>query len=227
MLKKLLQITTGLFLAVIVFTGCMKGEIALDVKRDGSGRLTYKILAQPYMQKQIKEEMEKLKEKGMTVNAINEEGKGGFTAVKELDNFYELDRFLLFNSYENIIDNSRQEKGFFYNEQIFDILYRGPKNEPKMTAEQKKQRDAILSSLDFVFALNLPEAPLTQNAEQIADNGKKLTWKIKMVSDTHMTATVKVWNWVNIIIFAIAAVVVMTGIWCSGRAMQMPRRDRL
>ncbi len=201
----------GFLLAVFLLTGCMKGEVTLDMARDGSAQLKYKVLVAAIMGQPAKEEIKKLKDKGMTVEEIKEGDKNGFIASKKLAGLDELDKLGLFNSDEKTLNKSRIEKGFFYDEQIFDILYKGPKEDPKINPEEKKQRDKILSAVDFSFALNLPVAAATNNADSALNGGKNLVWKLKMVEDTHIKATAKVWHWGNILL--VAAIAAGAGLW--------------
>ncbi len=200
-------------LAVIFLSGCMRGGVTLDVKNDGSADIRYKILAIDLFYKQLAEERDKLQSQGMTVEDAVEGNMRGFIARKHLLSLEEIQQIGLFNNSENIKNRSYVQKGFFYDDYIFEILFGSVKDDVTLTADQKQLRESLLRKIDFTYNINLPVAAGENNAATVENAGKNLSWKLNMVTGTQINARARVWHWWSIGLTGALAVAVGGWIW--------------
>lgn len=97
-MKKYL-ITLILLIILLLTTGCVKGELALDLKYTGAADLSCRLLVPPFMRSQLAQVEQEFRTDGFSVVEVRDTGLEGFMAVKSFDRVDEIKNVKIFKSF--------------------------------------------------------------------------------------------------------------------------------
>ncbi|WP_082232165.1 LppM family (lipo)protein [Halobacillus massiliensis] len=210
----------GLFLFLL--TGCVKGDFAVKINKDGSGVNTITIGVEEEVLEQFGSEdgtisapYEDLEAQGYTIKKINEEGFTGFRAVKEFEDVRDMkvipetEQMKQESSETNTAAPEEPPIDFSVEEGFFTNTY---KLEGEVDLENSLGlgggMDRLLSNqMDLTFTLDLPVKASEHNADQV--DGRALTWQIEPLGVTNIMVEAKAPNIKNIIWTAVGLLVVV------------------
>ncbi|MYL29639.1 DUF3153 domain-containing protein [Halobacillus halophilus] len=208
-----------LLVSLLFISGCVQGDVKLTVNKDKSGDARVQIgvneeeagLFMDRMQGVIDEAEQDLESRGYQVEPYEEDGYVGFTAGKAFDNVEEIqvpDQLEqpaaagIGDVMEGLPVEWSEEPGWFTTtyqvEAEMDL-----KNSGIMGGMQQMVSD----QLDLTFTLDLPIAPEDHNADRV--DGNELQWDIQTAGTTNMMVEIAVPNIRNIIITAVAALLII------------------
>lgn len=200
----------------LVFSGCFRGEVKVNINDDGSSDLHYQITAVPMagtvemMQGQIKD----LEKSQFKIERVTEGEWVGFKADKHFQNVSELNGFKLFSGSEAGTPGIIFDKGWFYDDYKIRIVndISVNQNQPLTNVDQ-----ALLAQMSFKMIMNLPVKPEIHNAGNVSSDGKTLEWNLSFTKENHLEANAKVWHYGNIAATVIIPLLVMTGLYFQRR----------
>lgn len=208
-MKKTIGLIILLILTLITLTGCAEINYEIEVKKDGSGEISYifgmskEILENLNVSADdfISEMKEQAEESEYKVEAYEDDNIAGFKANKRLNDLNK--------------DFSLQE--VFGEEYVKDTTDNGIKVEKslfKTTYSQKAELDLTTLNEDekeikMTYKIKLPVAINTSNASEISEDGKTLKWNLKGGEINKIEFTAEEINIVPIVIIAISAVLIV------------------
>lgn len=200
----------------IVFSGCFRGEVKVNINDDGSSDLHYQIIAVPMagtvemMQGQIKD----LEKSQFKIERVTEGEWVGFKADKHFHNVSELNSFKLFSGSEPGTPGITFDKGWFYDAYKVSVLNDISLNQgqPLTNLDQ-----AMLAQMSMKITMNFPVKPEAHNASNVYNEGKTLEWLLSFTKENHLEATAKVWHYGHIAATAGIPLVVMLALFLQRR----------
>lgn len=187
-LKKIL-FAAILFTFTILLTGCAEAIIHVTANKDGSSDIEYKLnlnkstlalLASSGTGDPLEEMKNSFKHKGFKVENYNTDQTTGVIAKKHFKTAEEVASFYNTNDLGNVgsMPKVTVTKGFFIDKYVLD----GDVDLSKMTSSTGTEQDlisnAMLSQIKMKFMLTLPVKTDSNNAAEVTDNGKTLSWNL-------------------------------------------------
>lgn len=176
-MKKTIALIIMLLIILITFSGCAKVNYEVEINKDGSGEITYiygiskeKLGGSTDLVEQFVETMkEQAEENNYNVEIYEDEKNSGFKASKHLENLSE--EFSLEETFgeEYVKDTENNkiniEKGLW-----------------KTKYSQNAELDLTNlkdTNIEMSYKIKLPTKTKTNNATEVFENGKELTWNLK------------------------------------------------
>jgi hypothetical protein len=188
-----------------ILGGCVQGDLHVTVHKDGSGIYQWKVLTNAKAKHYVKHIVPIYSKKGYEAKMIQEKGKVGFVATKPVKNiakeplnkeietaipseWIEKNKpktVLSTTSNKNISsENSLKEltinPGFWKTSLLYQTNVNMQKNIDYLAGPYAPYISGLLDHLKFRFLLSLPIVPNKQNATAVSDDGKTLTWNLKL-----------------------------------------------
>ena len=229
MQKKLLVLC--LLIVMLLTSGCVKGDVTMEVSRFGSTEVECKIVAVPLVAYQLNDLKNDFVQDGFTVTDVTEEQMQGFVAKKSFERFKDLGKVRVFKGIR-VQDNQKKitaqaqseaakgeiEKETFTYQQglLFDTvtvdtdfdLRSNKDNTPKESDWLVKN---LLQQVKLRFILKLPTSGENHNATSTQNNGKTLVWNLVLGENNHLQAEVTYLNpykaigWTSLVLAVIIA----------------------
>lgn len=89
-----------LVIILLMTSGCVKGELTLDLKYNGAADLNCRLLAPPFMKSQLAQLEKEFRSDGFAVAEVRDTGLEGFTASKSFARVDEIKNVKLFTSFD-------------------------------------------------------------------------------------------------------------------------------
>lgn len=214
---------TGQVLAVILLltflTACVEGDLKLKIDKDGSGEHTITAGVEEETlsrfgdraENMMDSVTEELESKGYEVESYKKNGFTGFRAKKHFEDVQEMEVLP--------VSTGMTEAGV--SPAIGDVPVEMTTEGGIFTTTYKVEAALDLSNsgviggmqslvadqLDLTFTLDLPIKPKSHNADRV--DGDVLQWDIRAAGETNMMVEMVVPNVKNIIIAAVAAIIVL------------------
>lgn len=188
-LRALLMAWTFALLACTA--GCFSGEVNVVVNGDGSADLKTTLVSHPMIGQLVEQAKTSTVEKNpdAKVTPVTKQNMTGYEIVEHYDTIEGLSTQSFFAANEGQNTGITVNRGFFYDDYNFDLLYKG--NAGAGGGELAK-------NIAFTYQMTLPDAPLSSNAEQTSEDGKTLTWNLGRSlttgEDVRMQATFRLWH---------------------------------
>lgn len=172
-----------IFLLLVVClncTGCFQAESNLKITDDGAVTMRNKFVGVPYIAGIIEESKNNLIKNNPNAKVRNV-SEGGYSGY-EVEIFYpNLERFAangieMYQARPGKCEGVQISSGLFYDTCTFDLLFEGREVDSSELAESMAQ--AFLAQVKFDFAVEIPYAAETSNADYMSNDGKFLTWNI-------------------------------------------------
>ncbi|OWA34284.1 hypothetical protein B9G55_18375 [Saccharibacillus sp. O16] len=207
----------SLLLLCLMLSGCVKGELAVKIKTDGTADIamnatiddsTLQKIGQEDLPEQIASELRK---QGFETEAITEGEESGLRASRTV----KLDADREFPEVPGVTVQSSADPGLFFTKRHFVVTADAPELIPNESSSftsflgSKLIGRLIENQLDFNFKLTLPIKAEQSNADEISDNGKTLTWHLAATGDNRFELTLNVPNIRNILYAASAVLLVV------------------
>ena len=219
-MKKIMLL--GCLLLSLLFSGCAKGHITLEITRLGAADLTCKLVTAPVLKPTVDAFQEDFQKDGYAVQPAKEGQYEGFLATKHYNQVKDIKDSKVLKTFDiRTWENAAQDAAGPQNGGtgkkaelpkegkkpivqlqgglLFDTIsvHTGINMAPK---EELKNRDAqavlqtIMKQFDLRFTLILPTGVDATNATQVSDDKRVLTWKLPLGEETPMDATVTYLN---------------------------------
>lgn len=221
-----------LMLILILTTGCVRGDIVLDMSRTGSAELSSKIMVTAVLREHLKPIKEQFVQDGFAVMDVKESGMEGFHAVRSFGSIADMKNLAIFqglNIQESLNANMSSNKIA-----TGDSVAIKPDKHPKLSVERglffnTYRIDAdiglgnkhgfagkddniivknIMSQVDLKLIIKLPTKTIKNNAYQVSDDGKTLTWRLALGEGNQIVAEAKMlnlWHMAIIVVLVIGA----------------------
>lgn len=225
-MKKTIGIIIMLIAILILLTGCAEVNYEVEINKDGSGEITYiygvskdKIGDSTDLVEQFVGTMQEQAEKsGYDVEIYENEEISGFKANKFLSNLEE--EFSLEEAFgkEYVKDTENNkiniEKGFW-------------------TTKYSQNAELDLTNLndtniEMTYKIKLPIQAQTNNASELSENGKELTWKLKSGEINKVEFIAEEINLLPIIVIAaviVAAIVIIVVVIIKFKKKHVTKKD--
>lgn len=179
----------------LIFSGCFRGEVNVNIQDDGSSDLSYKVVAVPTAGDVLKAQIKDLEKNQFKIEPITEGDMVGFKANKHFKNVSELSAFNMFAGSMPNTMGITLDKGWFYDAYKVSVLNDISVNQgqPLTNLDQ-----AMLAQMSMKMTMNFPVKPETHNASNVYNEGKTLEWLLSFTKENHLEATAKVWHYGNI-----------------------------
>lgn len=198
----------------LVFSGCFRGDVNVNIQDDGSSDLSYKVVAVPTAGDILKAQIKDLEKNQFKIEPITEGDMVGFKANKHFQNVSELSAFRMFAGSAPNAMGITLDKGWFYDAYKVSVLNDISLNQgqPLTNLDQ-----AMLAQMSMKMTMNFPVKPETHNANNIYNEGKTLEWLLSFTKENHLEATAKVWHYGHIAATAGIPLVVMLALFLQRR----------
>ncbi|MFP4015409.1 MAG: LppM family (lipo)protein [Halanaerobiales bacterium] len=236
--KKYLYLTVLLVLFSLVTTGCFRVHTNVKLNKDGSGTWNYIVAISEdlynmqEMQGNSEDPMEEIRQEaaaeGFRVEDYNQDSFRGVSLSKDFANVEEIsgqnflaglneeDQSIDADQFEDVFQpNIKVEEGFFYTSYIVateaDLsMPEGTMGEGDDFSQEMDQfSQMFLSMMDIQFTIDLPAPAGAHNATTVSNNGKSLSWQLKMNENNEISVEMKVLNTTNIIIIAAIGLILL------------------
>lgn len=158
--------------------GCFQAESNLKISDNGAVTMRNKILGAPIIAGIVEQTKNNLLEKNPSAK-IQPVSAGGFSGY-EVEIFYrDMESFAaneleIYQARPGKCSGVQISSGLFYDSCSFDLLIDGD----KLDAPPPVFAESIIRQIKFDFAVELPYAAETSNADFMSNDGKILTWNI-------------------------------------------------
>ena len=226
MKNKLLLIL--LLLTVCLTTGCAKGEIMLDLSRNGQAKLHTKVLVLPLIKESLKELKDKFAQDKFAVMDIKEGSLEGFIASRQFASVKDIKEVSVFKKitvpyktqtppptigtappnpapplpggFEGQMRDPKLtvEKGLLLDTYKIDAIVDLRTQDKISVKEETWLIRSILSQISLKFILKLPTAVERSNAVKVSEDGRELTWDLVLGEENQIVAEVQMINFVNV-----------------------------
>lgn len=219
-------------LCLLLLSGCVDADMHVTINWDGSGTYDLKILTNPLLAQELESIKESLERKGYEVKAIEEGEQVGWKASRSVENVVAdppgedlMEEFspegksaslLPIPAYgkENIgpiqIDSSLFTTHILFQHELDLTALAG--NDPL--------QQAFTQEMNLTFRLSLPLEPDDHNANEVADDGKTLIWKLSPGEVQSLQVEWDIPNpvtWVLIAFLVFLLLIVLTAVWLVRR----------
>lgn len=214
-------ITIVLMVLLLMTTGCVRGDIVLDISRSGRAELSSKLMVVSVLRDNLKPVKEKFEQDGFAVMDVKESGMEGFHAVRNFDSIADMKNLAIFkglNIQESLVRNKPNIQ--IGSEANSLAGAQNPEKQPKLSVEHglifnTYRIDAdidlgsksgfaakddniivknIMSQVDLKFVLKLPTKTIKNNAYQVSEDGRTLIWRLALGEDNQIVAEAKMIN---------------------------------
>ncbi|WP_431802477.1 LppM family (lipo)protein [Halobacillus andaensis] len=204
--RKIIMVMAVLVLSI---TGCVKGDFAVKINKDGSGVNTITVGVEESTLGQfgggdglLEDTSADLETQGYTVESLDEEGYIGVRATKEFEDAGEMDFIPETDTLDQeAVDTSAAEDDIDLNveEGFFSDTYHLEGTvDLSGTFDLGGVEEMIASQMDLTFTLGLPIKAADHNADE--EDGRMLTWAINPTGSNDIMVEANVPNVRNIII---------------------------
>ncbi|HIU64536.1 MAG TPA: DUF3153 domain-containing protein [Candidatus Avacidaminococcus intestinavium] len=211
-MKKRLVLFCLVFLAMLA-SGCVKGDVILEVSRFGSADVECKIVAVPLVAGQLNALQADFERDGFFIEQLQEEKMEGFLAKKHFERIEDLGKVQLFRGVRS--KDNKKDAGKFSGVQetkqsslgsfsykpgiLFDTVIIDADVDLRGREEDTAQENEwlvknILQQVQLRFVLKLPTTSTTHNATSTPDDGQTLIWKLILGEKNKLQAEVTYLN---------------------------------
>ena len=199
-MKKVLSLVAIVAILLVALTGCVNVNYEVELEKNGSANVSYTY----EVDKQYLEdaEYEKMKERatseGYSIEEYTTEENQGFKASKHFDNASDVSLEKVFGS--DYIKDSDANK-IKVEKQGFDKV---------ISQDAKLDLSTITKSITVKYTIKLPAAAQSNNANEVSEDGKTLTWNLISSEENSVqySTTVKGFPVIPVVIAVVAIVVV-------------------
>lgn len=238
MKRKYLYLAVLLILLSLFTTGCFRVHTNIELNRDGSGTWNYIVaisedLNNMQEMQNTEDPMTEIQQEayaaGFSVEDYEQDGYVGVKLSKDFTNVEDIkgQNFLAdLNAEEQSIDTDqfddvfqpeiRIEEGFFYTRYIVEteadltIPEETMSEGDEFTQEMQQFSQVFLTEMmDIQLSLDLPAAADLHNATTVSNNGKSLSWQLKMNQNNDIIVELQVLNTINVVALAVVIIVVL------------------
>lgn len=218
----------GILLIIIMLftTGCVRGDIVLDISRTGSAELSSKLMVVSVLRDNLKPLKEKFAQDGFAIMDVKESGMEGFHAVRTFGNISEMSNLALFKGLNVqeylqtpkkpgvVVANKTEksdrgtnldklprlvvDKGLIFNTYKIDVDIDLGKGAGLVAKDDNIIVKNIMSQVDLKFILKLPTKTIKNNAYLVSADGRTLTWRLALGEANQIVAELTMLNLVNI-----------------------------
>ena len=208
-MKKTIGLIIILVIMLIILTGCAEVNYEVEINKDGTGKIScsYEISKEDLgdkaalLQAAATSMKEKVEENGYTVEMYEDDQVSGFKGSKTLNDItteYSIEE--VFEVYENFGEKyveDTEENGIKIEKTLFKTIY-----------SQKAEVDLteIGTEINMEYKMKLPATVKTNNANNVSEDGKTLTWEIKTGEVNNIEFVAEQINILPIIIIVAAVV---------------------
>ena len=199
----------------IFCAGCFQGESNLMIDEDGKVTLKTELLGVPVMQDVI-EGFKNDMERGHFVTGIEPIANGNLSGYRVTTQYANIEQFAaqnieLFSSSAKS-KGIQQRKGWFFDAYNFDFIATAHENSEEYLDNPIVQ--SMMPQIKFDMVINLPYAAEKNNAHNVSNEGKTLSWNltssITSGKDVSMQAQFKIWHKGKVAV-TIAAIILLLG----------------
>ncbi|MFG6146928.1 LppM family (lipo)protein [Halobacillus sp. B23F22_1] len=208
----------AMIMLALLLAGCVKGDFAVKINKDGSGVNTITIGVEEVTFAQfggdegmLDETNQDLEAQGYTIEELDEEGYIGITATKEFEDAGEMDFIPDTDTIDQAdMDASAAEEdiNFSVEEGFFTDTYRLEGSfDLEGAFDLGGVEQMIANQMDLTFTLDLPIQAKEHNADE--EDGSVLAWDINPTGSNDIMVEADAPNVRNIIIVGVAALAVI------------------
>lgn len=203
-------------------TGCVRGEITLDIARTGAAQLSTKILVINFLKDSLTDLKNKFTQDKFEVMDVKESNFEGFVATRKFSNISQMKDVQVFkglNLQETLnkkptptngtgADSSLPakkdpvlivERGLLFDKYKVDVnVDLGSKYSNNTKKEENIFAKQLLSQIDLKFILKLPTSTTKNNAHQVSQDGKTLTWQLALGENNQVVAEAEMLNMITV-----------------------------
>ncbi|WP_294156888.1 hypothetical protein [uncultured Selenomonas sp.] len=203
-MNKLLRLLPALLL-LLLLAGCGRIQEDIVVENDGSATATYEVTADSALYPELMKYQTRLHP--TTIEPLTDGDRQGFRATYDIRALDELpgrlNEFVYIDGKSYDVQHSTQ---FFYDTYVLSCEHVAT-NDPIFRA-RKMAKPADLDGASYAFTLHLPVAAFHSNADNVADDGRTLTWDFgeAIWDEEHRTVQLafRLWNRAHIAMAAAA-----------------------
>lgn len=241
-------------LMIVILTGCVDAHMHITVNLDGSGTYEIKVLSNPLVVAQFAEFKKQLEQEGYQIRDVEENGKKGWVAVKEVDDLAkepplkEMEDSV--NSairawahqvassdptalaagavpFDGLGEGFRVENSFLTTRIVVDTDADMTHLKQGAGNEFGGLENLIFDQMNLNFILTLPIEVKEHNATSVSPDGKTLTWKLKPGEKNPIHMMIEIPNFVGwgILLGGILLLLVLIAIFVIV-ALKKKRRKR-
>ena len=160
--------------------GCFQADSNLKITDDGAVTMKNKFVGVPYIAGIIEETKNNLL-KNYPDSKVRNVSQGGFSGYEVEIFFPNMEKFAannfeMYQARPGKCTGVQISNGFFYDTCNFDLLFEGREIDDNYFSESMAQ--AFFAQIKFDFAVELPYAAESSNADLMTNDGKFLTWNI-------------------------------------------------
>lgn len=210
MKKKILLFS--LLIVMLLTSGCVKGDVTMEVSRFGSTEVECKIVAVPLVAYQLNDLKNDFVQDGFIVTDVTEDQMQGFVAKKSFERFKDLGKVRVFKGIR-VQDNQKKitaqaqndaakeetetftyQQGLLFDTVAVDTDFDLRSNKDNTPKESDWLVKNLLQQVKLRFILKLPTSGDKHNATSTQDNGKTLVWNLVLGENNHLQAEVTYLN---------------------------------
>lgn len=190
-MKKLVQ-KIMMFSCLFLLTGCMKMNSTMDITTDNV-KITTIIAVKEEYRDEFTDEFDKdeLKKNGYQLEEYNEDGYVGYKLIKSLGKLSSLkgaEKHGIVNLYDYVNGEKTKNKKLFYSlfgfySARFMINEEDTLSEDDLTSSNDLDDVDLSSVLESKFIVNLPTSALENNATEVSNDNKTLTWDLTKTNE--------------------------------------------
>lgn len=208
-MKKIISFTSLIVIVLLSLTGCMTVDYELKINEDGSGELTYVYGIQKEYTQEGQVSVDNLvpslktnaEASGGTVAAYVDDAIEGYKVTKKLNNVSE--EFSLQSMFgEEYVKDSDENK--IKIEKEFLATKYSQKAKIDLTAEAIAPAGSV--GMILRYSINLPVKAGENNADEVSEDGKTLTWILEAGSVNQVEFTAQKMSLVGIAAIAVAII---------------------
>ena len=201
-----------LVLLLLLTTGCVRGDIVLDISRTGSAELSSKLMVASVLRENLKPVRDKFVQDGFAVMDVKETGMEGFHAVRRFDSIADMKNLAVFtglNVQDSLLGDQQTapitekvakepklvvERGLLFDKYRIDTNIDLGNRYGFSTKDDNIIVKNIMSQVNLNFTLKLPTKTSKNNAYQVSEDGRTLVWHLAIGEDNQVVAEAEILN---------------------------------
>ena len=196
-MKKVLSLTALVAVLLVALTGCVNVNYEVSINKNGSANVsyTYEVSKDYESYADLDEMKERATNEGYTIEDYSSSDENvGFKATKQFDNVSDVSLEKVFG--DSYIKDSDENKITFENKVI--------------SQNAKLDLSNVNKSVTVKYTIVLPVKAESNNAAEVSEDGKTLTWNLisSESNDVNFSATVKGFPVVPVVIAVVAVAVI-------------------
>ncbi|MGP4059507.1 LppM family (lipo)protein [Halobacillus sp. H74] len=205
---------------IFILTGCVQGDYALKINKDGSGESTITVGIEEDAYEQIGGRGEgmidsvnnELESRGYTIEPYEEDGHVGFVAEKTFDDVRDMEVLPVTAGLSEMGAAASSGGSPIEMETSSGLFFTTYKVKGEIDLERTGllggMQQLVANQMDLTFTLDLPISPKDHNADRT--DGNRLQWDIDTAGETEAMVEVAVPKVRNIIVAVVSGLLVLT-----------------